>query len=52
VCDAVYATDGYETSVGNLARTSLESDMVFSDGYDSQLADVSAGYTAALAVPV
>jgi protocatechuate 3,4-dioxygenase beta subunit len=56
VCDAVYATDGYETSVGNLARTSLESDMVFSDGYDSQLADVSgevsSGYTAALAVPV
>ncbi len=38
VCDAVYATAGYETSVQNLAQTSLDSDMVFSDGYASQLA--------------
>jgi protocatechuate 3,4-dioxygenase beta subunit len=37
-CDAVYATDGYEQSVQNLAQTSLDSDMVFSDGYASQLA--------------
>ncbi|GAA3215258.1 hypothetical protein [Actinocorallia longicatena] len=53
-CEAVYATAGYERSVGNLAATSLESDMVFSDGHDAQLAtvtgDVSAGYKAALAV--
>jgi protocatechuate 3,4-dioxygenase beta subunit len=40
-CDAVYATDGYEQSVQNLAQTSLDSDMVFSDGYASQLADWS-----------
>ena len=37
-CDAVYATAGYEQSVQNLAQTSLDSDMVFSDGYASQLA--------------
>ena len=33
VCDRVFATPGYEQSVQNLAGTSLESDMVFSDGY-------------------
>jgi protocatechuate 3,4-dioxygenase beta subunit len=38
ICNAVYATDGYEQSVQNLSRTSLESDIVFSDGYRSQLA--------------
>jgi protocatechuate 3,4-dioxygenase beta subunit len=41
VCDAVYATPGYEQSVQNLAGTSLDSDMVFSDGYSSQLASWS-----------
>jgi protocatechuate 3,4-dioxygenase beta subunit len=40
-CDLVYASDGYEQSVTNLARTSLDSDMVFSDGYSTQLATVS-----------
>jgi protocatechuate 3,4-dioxygenase beta subunit len=40
-CELVYATDGYEDSVGNLARTSLDSDMVFRDGYRSQLATVT-----------
>ena len=34
----MYATAGYEQSVQNLAGTSLDSDMVFSDGYKSQLA--------------
>ena len=52
----VYATDGYEASVSNLDRTSLESDMVFSDGYSLQLAtvsgDVRSGMTATLNVPV
>jgi protocatechuate 3,4-dioxygenase beta subunit len=56
VCTAVYATDGYESSVRNLAETSLEQDMVFSDGWDTQLASVSgdarAGYVARLTVPV
>jgi len=56
VCHAVYATDGYGTSVGNLARTSLETDMVFRDGFSRQLANVtgsvSSGYVASLSVPV
>ena len=56
VCDLVYATDGYEQSVDNKARTSLDSDMVFSDGVDQQLAgfngDVDSGYTATLALAV
>jgi hypothetical protein len=56
VCDVVYATDGYEQSVENLSQTSLESDMVFADGYSEQLAtvtgDVDSGYTATLDVPV
>ena len=56
VCDLVYATDGYEQSVENKAQTSLDSDMVFSDGVDQQLAgvngDVDSGYTATLALAV
>ena len=31
ICDTVYATDGYGQSVANLARVSLQSDMVFGD---------------------
>ena len=41
ICDEVFATAGYEQSVQNLAQTSLDTDMVFSDGYKSQLASVS-----------
>lgn len=56
VCAAVYATDGYEQSVGNLARVSLATDGIFADGYDAQLAattgSVAAGYAATLTVPV
>jgi protocatechuate 3,4-dioxygenase beta subunit len=56
VCDTVYATDGYSRSVENLGRLSLDSDMIFSDGYDHQLAamegGVDKGYTATLTVPV
>jgi protocatechuate 3,4-dioxygenase beta subunit len=55
-CDAVYATDGYEQSVSNLAQLSLETDMVFADGVEQQLATVAgnaqAGYSASLSVPV
>ena len=55
-CDDVYATEGYEDSVSNLARTSLDSDMAFSDGYSLQLAkmtgSVDKGYVATLNVPV
>ena len=46
---AVYATAGYEQSVQNLSQVSLESDNVFSDGYDLQLptltGDPTKGYT-------
>jgi protocatechuate 3,4-dioxygenase beta subunit len=40
-CKLVYATGGYEQSVQNLSQTSLQSDMVFSDGYAGQLATAS-----------
>ena len=53
-CDQAYAATGYDTSVTNLARSSLDGDMVFADGYDTQLAAVtgsaSSGFTATLAV--
>ncbi|HWM04830.1 MAG TPA: intradiol ring-cleavage dioxygenase [Actinophytocola sp.] len=55
VCAAVYATDGYRSSEGNLASTSLESDNVFGDGWESQLAEVTGdltGYVATLTVAV
>jgi protocatechuate 3,4-dioxygenase beta subunit len=56
VCAEAYATDGYEQSVDNLAGVSLQSDGIFSDGYDSQLAamtgSATSGYTATLTVPV
>jgi protocatechuate 3,4-dioxygenase beta subunit len=57
VCEAVYATPGYEASVGNLSRVSLSGDNVFGDdGGASQLAtvtgNVTSGYTVRLAVGV
>ncbi|AKT42438.1 intradiol ring-cleavage dioxygenase [Chondromyces crocatus] len=56
VCDAVYATTGYEASVTNFARTSFERDNVFSDGVEQQLAEVagtvSDGYSATLTIGV
>ena len=52
----VYATDGYHASVANLAQTSLQTDMVFSDGYSLQMGKVTgsvgSGLTATLNVPV
>lgn len=55
-CETVYATEGYEQSVRNLAQVSLESDGIFSDGYDTQMpaisGSVSRGYTATLTIPV
>jgi protocatechuate 3,4-dioxygenase beta subunit len=55
-CDDVYATDGYEQSVTNLAGVSLDSDGVFSDGHSLQLATVTGsvddGYTVSLKIPV
>ncbi|MFJ8537083.1 intradiol ring-cleavage dioxygenase [Streptomyces sp. NPDC093591] len=56
VCDTVYASDGYAASVRNLSGLSLETDGIFSDGYDQQMAtlkgSVAEGYTATLTVPV
>ncbi|ACQ79185.1 intradiol ring-cleavage dioxygenase [Beutenbergia cavernae DSM 12333] len=57
VCEAVYATSGYDRSVANLAQVTLTSDNVFGDdGGSSQLAsvtgDVSGGYAVALTVGV
>jgi protocatechuate 3,4-dioxygenase beta subunit len=57
VCDTVYAEEGYESSVENLAQITLESDNIFSDdGGESQMGtvsgDVANGYTVALAVGV
>ena len=56
VCEQVYATDGYDKSVGNLADITLDTDNVFSDGSDTQLAavtgTVAAGLVATLTVPV
>jgi protocatechuate 3,4-dioxygenase beta subunit len=56
-CREVYGVvDGYDASVDNLDKVSLDSDMVFSDGYSLQLATVTGsadeGYTFSLNVPV
>ncbi|HET8987139.1 MAG TPA: intradiol ring-cleavage dioxygenase [Humibacillus sp.] len=56
-CETVYATDGYEQSVSNLAQVSLQRDNVFGDdGGIHQLAtmsgNASAGFTAALTIGV
>lgn len=55
-CQAVYADTTYSGSAANLARTSLSSDNVFSDGTSLQLASVTgsngAGYVASLTVGV
>jgi protocatechuate 3,4-dioxygenase beta subunit len=52
----VYATDGYDASIANLAQTSLQTDMVFSDGWSLQLGtvtgDTDSGMTVSLNVPV
>ncbi|WP_217165023.1 intradiol ring-cleavage dioxygenase [Streptomyces sp. AC512_CC834] len=56
-CDTVFATDGYESSVDNLAKLTLKTDNVFGDdGGVHQLATMSgsvkSGYTAKLTVPI
>ena len=57
VNDLVYATSGYEQSVGSASQVSLASDNVFGDdGGIHQIASMSgsptAGYTAALTIGV
>jgi protocatechuate 3,4-dioxygenase beta subunit len=55
-CKAVYATAGYEQSLQNLGRVSLDSDNVFGDGYDLQIpaitGDPSKGYQLAFSCAV
>ena len=56
-CDLVFATAGYEQSVGNLSQTSLSQDMVFGDdGGIHQIASmagsVASGYTASLTIGI
>lgn len=55
-CARAYAAAGYESSVSNLSRLSLERDMVFADGAGLQTARISgsvaAGFTALLDVTV
>jgi protocatechuate 3,4-dioxygenase beta subunit len=54
--NTVYTASGYSASVSNLAQISYASDLVFSDGYNLQLASMSGnnsgGYTATLQVAV
>ena len=45
LCNAVYATAGYEQSVTNLKQVSLATDGIFSDGYDLQLPTVTGNVT-------
>jgi protocatechuate 3,4-dioxygenase beta subunit len=56
ICEAVYATNGYESSVSNLSRLSIETDNIFADGVDQQLATVAGtvggGLTATLTITV
>lgn len=56
VCNAVYATSGYEQSVSTMRQTTLDSDMVFRDGYSLQMAratgSADAGYTVSLNISV
>jgi protocatechuate 3,4-dioxygenase beta subunit len=55
-CKAVYATEGYASSITNLAKVSLATDNVFGDGYALQLGkatgSVEAGFAVTLNVPV
>ena len=52
----VYASEGYEESISNLAGVSLDSDGIFSGRYSLQLATVTGsveeGYVATLNVPI
>ncbi len=56
ICDAVYATTGYEASTRNMTRVSLNTDMVFRDGWDNELGtmsgSISSGLTVHLNAPV
>jgi protocatechuate 3,4-dioxygenase beta subunit len=54
--NSAYATKGYEASIANMKRTTLQRDNVFSDGADRQTpaftGDAATGFVAVLTVPV
>lgn len=56
VANACYALDSYSGSAENLSQITLETDNVFSDGWDEQVptvtGSVDAGYTLELDIPV
>ena len=56
VCEAVYATPGYEASRRNLSEISIEADPVFNDGVALQLPTITGnmtdGYVATLVVGI
>jgi hypothetical protein len=56
VCNAVYATTGYDQSVTDLRGVTLSSDGVFRDGVGLQMAtmsgSVAAGFVASLTVGI
>lgn len=57
VCEAVYATSGYEQSIANMSRVSLAGDNVFGDDSGAHqigtaTGDAEAGYAVSLTVPV
>lgn len=57
VCDTVYALDAYSGSAANLSQITLETDNIFSDGWDMQLltlkGSTDTGYISdVLAVPI
>jgi protocatechuate 3,4-dioxygenase beta subunit len=57
ICDAVYATDGYSRSVGNLSQVTLATDNVFGDDAAAHqvgtvTGGIAGGYAVSLTVPV
>lgn len=56
ICEEVYATEGYESSVATLSQVSLTTDMVFKDSVSQQLANMSgsaeSGFVAKLNVTI
>jgi protocatechuate 3,4-dioxygenase beta subunit len=49
-CDLAYGAEGYAASVANLAVLSLDTDLVFSDGYATQLGTVTGDPDSGMAV--
>jgi len=52
VCREIYTRSGYSDSLARFGELSLDRDLVFSDGHDSQLARWSQGNCLSLKVPI